>query len=66
MATNFPNLVGTGGAEVVEMLFGEGWDGLEGVMLTCEVSSISMLMVLGGVWMVIGVVSRVGVAWMMG
>ena len=62
MAKNFPNLAGTGGAEVVEMFSREG---LEGVILTWEASSGAILMVLGGVWIVVGVGvvdSRVDVA----
>ena len=34
MITNFPNLAGIGDAEVIEILAGEGWEGLEGVILT--------------------------------
>ena len=46
MATNFPNLAGTGGVDVVEIFSGEGSVGLEVVIMTWEVSSGTMLMVL--------------------
>ena len=52
MATHFPNLARTEGAKVVEMLSGEGWEGLEGVILNWEASSGTMLMILGGLCMV--------------
>ena len=62
MATHFLNLVGIGGAKVVEMLSGGGNEGFEGIMLTCETSSFVMLMVVGGTLTAIG--ARVGGAGM--
>ena len=68
VATHFPKISGIGGIDIEETLSG-GWsEGLDGVILACEISSCAIVMVVGGI-----LVARVGViydgvvdAWMIG